>query len=96
MKKDMEYDDLRSWGLRMYHRYVAQSMSQVFKWVRYERRRNTLTIFDLRNPGILSSITDRECADRYERWYLWMKSQNNPKSLHSEPDTREGEWKFLV
>lgn len=74
MKGDLEYKDPRSFGLRMYHRYVAQSMIQGFKWVRYGRNFDTLWIYDLRNyPGVRSSVTDRECADRYERWYKWMK-----------------------
>jgi len=74
MKKDLEYQDNRTWGLQIYHRYVASSMANGFKWVRYERNSDTLTIIDLRESGIIRSVTNKECAERYERWYRWMKT----------------------
>ena len=82
MKKHLAYKDPRTWGMKIYHEYVAQSMAQGFKWIKYERDGDTLTIFDLRNSGISSSVMDRECADRYERWYQWMKTKSN-KSLQA-------------
>jgi len=83
MLNDLKYKDPRSWDLMVYHMYVADSLSQGFKWIRYERIKNTLTLVDLRKSGIRRSVTSKEAADRYERWYKWMKSKNNKSSEHT-------------
>lgn len=74
MLKDLKYKDPRSWELMTYHRFVGKSMIQGFKWTRYKRSGNHISIYSLANHyGAQFSVISKECADRYERWYKWMK-----------------------
>ena len=63
----------QSFELRVYHEYVAHSMRSGFKWMRYSRRGDYLTIWNLRMPNYKMSVISAECANRFERWYKWMR-----------------------
>jgi len=62
-------------GLRIYHEYVSWAMGSGFKWVRYSRRGDYLNIWSLRQPHYIQGVMNRECANRFERWYKWMKGE---------------------
>ncbi len=65
--------DGQTFGLRVYHEYVAWAMKSGFKWVRYSRRRDMLTVWNLKTPNYHQCVSSAECADRFERWYNWMR-----------------------
>ena len=67
----------QSFGLQIYHEYVVYSMRSGFKWMRYNRRGSSLTIWNLKMPKLRMSVVSSECANHFERWYKWMSS--NPK-----------------
>lgn len=64
----------QSFGLRIYHEYVAWAMFTGFKWVRYSRRGDRLCIWSLKMPSYTRAVMNKECADQFERWYNWMKN----------------------
>jgi len=63
----------KAFGLRVYHEYVAWAMLTGFKWVRYRREGDYLSVWNLKTPFGSMSVVDKECADRFERWYNWMR-----------------------
>ena len=65
-----------SFEIRTYHQFVAWSLSHGFKWTRYTRKGDYLTITNLKICGGSIASCEKGIADRYERWFKWMK--NNP------------------
>ncbi len=65
-----------TFGMRVYHEYVAWAMRSGFKWIRFSREGNYLTIWSLRMQHYQQSVVDKECADRFENWYNWMKGRS--------------------
>ena len=74
MLSDCKYKSTETFGMRTYHQYVGESMRRGLKWMRYKRKGEQLSIIDLRlRIYAISTVNNQECADRYERWYKWMK-----------------------
>ena len=62
----------QTFGMRVYHEFVAWAMQSGFKWVRYSRNGEDLHVWNLKAPYYIKGVVDSECAIRFERWYNWM------------------------
>jgi hypothetical protein len=59
--------------IETYRKLVAFCLEHGFKYSHYERKGDYLTVFNDTIPGSRISTPYKNVADRFERWFKWMK-----------------------
>jgi len=76
MIKDIKESNWQeSFSMRVYHRLVAMTMRDGFRWTRLTRYGNSLYITNLRHgANVKHAVAHKDIIERYERWHKWMLS----------------------
>ena len=65
----------KPFAIRAYHDAVFYCIRSGFRWARYSEDRNSLSVYNLKNPNYSIGLHDEESIRRFKNWYNWMKKQ---------------------